>query len=85
MEAHHYLGFRSPFGAALRPVAELPDREWTALLGWSPGAFEVGARECWLLEQQFRLLHSPQPVRLTHCVLGLLGLEICRKTPSSST
>ena len=24
MEAHHCLGFHSPFGTALRPVAELP-------------------------------------------------------------
>ena len=48
MEAHHYLGFHSPFGAALRHVAELPGGEWAALLGWSPGAFKVGARERWL-------------------------------------
>ena len=48
MEAHHCLGFRSPFGAALRHVAELPGGEWAALLGWSPGAFKVGARERWL-------------------------------------
>ncbi len=60
MEAHHYLGFRSPFGAALRQVAELPDGEWAALLGWSAGAFKVGARDRWLgwaREQQFRRLH----------------------------
>ena len=27
MEAHHYLGFRSPFGAALRHVEELSGGE----------------------------------------------------------
>ena len=57
VEAHHCLGFRSPFGAALRHVAELLGREWAALLGWSPGAFKVGARERWLgwlPERQFR-------------------------------
>ena len=27
MEAHHCLEFRSPFGAALRPLEELPDME----------------------------------------------------------
>ena len=60
MEAHHYLGFRSLFGAALRHAAELPGRERTALLSWSPRAFKVGAREHWLgwlPEQQFRRLY----------------------------
>lgn len=60
MEAHHQLGFRSPFGAALRHAAELPDGEWAALLGWSAGSFKVGARDRWLgwaPEQQFRRLH----------------------------
>ena len=54
MEAHHYLGFRSPF------VAALPGGKWAALPGWSPGAFKVGARERWLgwlPERQFRRLH----------------------------
>ena len=60
MEAHRYLGFRSPLGAALRHVAELPGGEWAALPSWSPGAFKIGARERWLgwlPEQQFRRLH----------------------------
>ena len=51
---------RSPSGAALRQVAELPGGEWAAMLGWSPGAFKVGAQERWLgwlPEQQFRQLH----------------------------
>ena len=47
MEAHHYLGFRSPFEAALRHVAELPGGEWATLFGWPLGAFKVGARAGW--------------------------------------
>ena len=60
MEAHHYLGFRSPFGAVLRHVAKLPGREWAALPGWSSGVCKVKARERWLgwlPERQFRRLH----------------------------
>lgn len=59
METHHYLGFRSPFGTALRHVADLPDGEWAALPGWSPGTFKFGARKRWLgwlSERQFRRL-----------------------------
>ena len=60
MEAHHYLGFRDPFGAALRQVAEFPDGGWASLVGWSAGAFKVGVRDRWIgwvCEQQFRRLH----------------------------
>ena len=60
METRHYLGFHSPFGAAFRHVAGLPGGEWAALIGWSSGAFKVGARERWLgwlPEQQFRRRH----------------------------
>lgn len=45
MEVHHCLGFRSPYGAALRHVAELPVEEWgvaelalQGVQGWSAGA-----------------------------------------------
>ena len=60
MEAHHCLGFRSPFGTALRHAAELPEGEGAALLGRSAGSFKVEARDRWLgwaPEQQFRRLH----------------------------
>ena len=40
MEAHHYLGFRSPFGAALRHVEELSGGEWAVLFGSSHGAVQ---------------------------------------------
>ena len=44
MEAHHYLGFRNPFGTALRHVGKLPGGEWQHWLGW-------------LLRRQFWRLH----------------------------
>ena len=43
MDEHHYLGFRCLHGGVLRHVAETPEGRWVALLGWSPGAFKVGA------------------------------------------
>ena len=59
MGERHYLGFRGMFGDGLRHVAEGPDGEWLALLGWCAGAFKVGARDAWIgwaPEQQFRRL-----------------------------
>ena len=59
MGERHYLGFRGMFGGGLRHVAEGPDGEWLALLGWCAGAFKVGARDAWIgwaPEQQFRRL-----------------------------
>ena len=68
LEVRHYLGFRCPFGAALRHVAGRRDGDWAALLGWSLGTFRVGVRDCglgWAQERQFRHLHlipSDMPV-----------------------
>ena len=60
MAEHHHLGFRCLYGGGLRHVAEAADGRWVALLGWSAGAFKVGARDAWIgwtPEQQFRRLH----------------------------
>lgn len=43
MDGHHYLGFGCLYGGGLRHVAETADGRWVALLGWSAGAFKVGA------------------------------------------
>ena len=59
METHYYLGFRSPFGATLRPVVKLPDESWAALLDWVP-------------EQQFRCLHL---IASNACFLVLSGFR----------
>ena len=45
MGERHYLGFPGMFGDGLRHMAERPDGEWLALLGWCAGAFKVGARD----------------------------------------
>jgi len=56
---HHYLPFHSLFGKSLRHVAVWGE-VWLALLGWTAGAFKVGARDAWIgwsPEQQFSRLH----------------------------
>ena len=56
---HHYLAFHGLFGRALRHVA-VQGEMWLALLGWTAGAFKVGARDAWIgwsPEQQFARLH----------------------------
>ena len=55
---HHYLPYRGLFGHSLRHVALHGDR-WVALVGWTAGAFKVGARDRWIGwsgERQFRRL-----------------------------
>ncbi len=55
---HHYLPYRGLFGHSLRHVAVHGDR-WVALIGWTAGAFKVGARDRWIDwsgERQFRRL-----------------------------
>ena len=44
VEAHHYLACKGLFGKALCHVA-IHDDTWLALLGWTTGAFKVGARD----------------------------------------
>ena len=58
VSAHHYLPYRGLFGHSLRHVALHGDR-WVGLVGWTAGAFKVGARDRWIGwsgERQFRRL-----------------------------
>ena len=66
MDAGHYLGFRGMFGECVRHVAEGPDGEWLALLGWCAGAFKVGALDAWIDRAPRRtvaLQHASHPLR----------------------
>jgi len=47
MSKHHYLGFRSLTGEALKYVAELGG-EWVALLGWGAGVLKCRPRDRWI-------------------------------------
>ena len=54
----HYLPFRALFGQSLRHVA-VHGSVWVALVGWTAGAFKVGARDRWVgwaPARQFRRL-----------------------------
>ena len=54
----HYLSFNGLFGQCLRHVA-VRGETWVALVGWTAGAFKVGARDAWIgwsRERQFRRL-----------------------------
>ena len=47
MREHHYLGFHSMVGEALRYVAVYRD-QWLALLGWCAAALNCTARDQWI-------------------------------------
>ena len=73
MEAHHYLEFRSPFGASLRHVAELSSGEWAVLVADRPGRSRTGGGSAgWVAAGA--AIPAAAPDSQQHTVSGFAGL-----------
>jgi hypothetical protein len=92
MSRHHYLGFNSMVGEALRYVA-IQQEQWVALLGWSAAALSCKARDQWigwaaalqysrlpLLANNCRFLILPH-IRVPNLASRILALNLKRLSP----